>query len=301
MSNGPDPACPCTAAQDPQVVSNPPGLPAISYRVDDFTGFRRALLRPLPGEQAIGAWRPAPGDLGLQVLEWWAYLADILTFYNERIANESYLRTASSPAASRSWWRCSATRRRPGSRPPGRWPPSARRGTPPSRSSSRPACSLSSTATPGVPAQTFEVDAPATFTGASNVPVTLPPDTALQRHGDGTPHPCCWRAGSAASRPATSSCWSRQGGHGRRQLVAGDRAAAVAGDRPGDRRRQHPGHVHRAGGWGPTPTPPPPPGSPVRRPAPPRLRRHPLPAAAPDRRGRALQRGRALAPPVPGG
>ena len=99
MSNGTDPACPCTAAQDPQVVSNPPGLPAISYRVDDFTGFRRALLRPLAGEQAIGAWRPAPGDLGLQVLEWWAYLADMLTFYNERIANESYLRTAQLPGS----------------------------------------------------------------------------------------------------------------------------------------------------------------------------------------------------------
>ena len=53
-----------------------------------------ALLRPLPGEVAISGWRPAAGDLGLQVLEWWAYLADILTFYNERYANENYLRTA---------------------------------------------------------------------------------------------------------------------------------------------------------------------------------------------------------------
>jgi hypothetical protein len=86
--------CPGGPGQDPQVVTNPPGLAQISYRVDDFTGFRRALLRPLPPEQAIGAWRPAPGDLGLQVLEWWAYLGDVLTFYNERIANESYLRTA---------------------------------------------------------------------------------------------------------------------------------------------------------------------------------------------------------------
>ena len=94
MSNGTTSPCPCGPPQDPRVVSNPPGLPQVSYRVDDFTGFRRALLRPLPGEQAIGAWRPPPGDLGLQVLEWWAYLGDVLTFYNERIANESYLRTA---------------------------------------------------------------------------------------------------------------------------------------------------------------------------------------------------------------
>ena len=40
---------------------------------------------------------PPPGDLGLQFLEWWAYLADVLTFYNERIANETYLRTAQFP------------------------------------------------------------------------------------------------------------------------------------------------------------------------------------------------------------
>ena len=82
------------SATDPQVVTNPPGLPAIADRVNDFAGFREALLQPLPGEQAIGAWRPVPGDLGLQVLEWWAYVADVLTFYNERHANESYLRTA---------------------------------------------------------------------------------------------------------------------------------------------------------------------------------------------------------------
>ena len=31
------------------------------------------------------------------MVEWWAYLADILTFYNERIANEAYLGTAQLP------------------------------------------------------------------------------------------------------------------------------------------------------------------------------------------------------------
>src|SRR5215472_11506493 len=99
MSNPTPSPCPCAQAQDPHIITNPPGLPQVAYRADDFTGFRRSLLRPLPGEQAIGAWRPAPGDLGLQVLEWWAYLADVLTFYNERIANESYLRTAVQPGS----------------------------------------------------------------------------------------------------------------------------------------------------------------------------------------------------------
>ena len=31
------------------------------------------------------------------MMEWWAYLADVLTFYNERIANQAYLRTADLP------------------------------------------------------------------------------------------------------------------------------------------------------------------------------------------------------------
>ena len=96
MSSG---ACPCETCQDPHSVQNQPGLGTIAYRVDDFSGFRRALLRPLAGEQALLGWRPAPGDLGLQLLEWWAYLADILTFYNERIANEDYLRTAELPTS----------------------------------------------------------------------------------------------------------------------------------------------------------------------------------------------------------
>ena len=64
---------------------------------------------------------PAPGDLGLQVLEWWAYLGDILTFYNERIANEGYLRTATRRTASLTWWRCWATAG-PASPPPGSSP-----------------------------------------------------------------------------------------------------------------------------------------------------------------------------------
>jgi len=96
-------ACPCEATQDPQVVTNAPGLAAISYRVDDFTGFRRALLTPLDGEQSLGPWRPAPGDLGLQMLEWWAYLADILTFYNERIATRATWVPRNSPTASPGW------------------------------------------------------------------------------------------------------------------------------------------------------------------------------------------------------
>ena len=85
---------PAGGPQVPAVVTNPPGQDAIAYRVADFAGFRAALLAGRPGEQELSSFAPAAGDLGLQILEWWAYLGDILTFYNERIASEAYLRTA---------------------------------------------------------------------------------------------------------------------------------------------------------------------------------------------------------------
>jgi hypothetical protein len=79
----------------PQSTANAPNLAEISYRIGDFLAFRDALLRSLPGEVELRDWRPsAEGDLALQLLEWWAYIGDVLAFYNERIANENYLRTA---------------------------------------------------------------------------------------------------------------------------------------------------------------------------------------------------------------
>ena len=93
MSNGSN--CPCDVFVFPETISNPPGLAAIQYRVGDYTSFREALLEALPGEVELANWKPtASGDLALQMIEWWAYIADILTFYNERIANEDYLGTA---------------------------------------------------------------------------------------------------------------------------------------------------------------------------------------------------------------
>ena len=168
-----------------RTVSNPPGLAQISDRVDDFAGFRQALLRPLPGEQAIGPWRPAPGDLGLQVLEWWAYLGDVLTFYNERIANESYLRTATRPGNVANLVALLGYQPAPGL---------AATGTLAAvRSAAYPAEPLvipvglpvASVATADVASQAFEVGAAASFTGPSSLPVTLAPGAALGVGADG--------------------------------------------------------------------------------------------------------------------
>lgn len=91
-------ACPGGTPQFPQTICNLGNLPSIAYRVGDYLAFRDQLLRPLCDESALAQWRPgAQGDLAVQMIEWWAYLADILTFYNERIANEDYLLTAVLP------------------------------------------------------------------------------------------------------------------------------------------------------------------------------------------------------------
>jgi hypothetical protein len=79
----------------PRTIANAPGLDRVAYRVGDFATFRDALLRPLAGETDLGPnWRPGRDDLALQLVEWFAYLADVLTFYGERWMQASYLRTA---------------------------------------------------------------------------------------------------------------------------------------------------------------------------------------------------------------
>ncbi|HET7881604.1 MAG TPA: hypothetical protein VFL55_12010, partial [Acetobacteraceae bacterium] len=97
-----EPICPCDG---PHIIapSNLPGLSHIAYRAGTFADFRRAVLTPSAGEHSLSlngvpVWRTdGAGDLGVMVAEWFAYIADILTFYNERIANAAYLRTAELP------------------------------------------------------------------------------------------------------------------------------------------------------------------------------------------------------------
>jgi Baseplate J-like protein len=171
-------ACRCESCCTELAVRNRPGLSTISYRVDEFSGFRRALLRPLEGEDALHGWHPTPGDLGLQVLEWWAYLGDVLTFYNERIANEDYLRTAELSASVSGLVALLGYTPRPAIAAAGK--------VAAIRSRSRPAeplvvpagMQLASSATPGIPSQTFEAAA-ATFTGATDGPIVLPPSPGL--------------------------------------------------------------------------------------------------------------------------
>ena len=110
-----EPICPCDGLPTENTIANPPGRDSIGYRVGDFSTFRHALLKALDGEQQLVVWRPGgDGDLGVQMVEWWAYIGDILTFYNERIANEAYLRTATLPESVNRLIRTIGYRPRPG-------------------------------------------------------------------------------------------------------------------------------------------------------------------------------------------
>jgi len=171
-----DNVCPCDTPRSRLTISNSPGLSAISYRVGDFNSFREALLQALAGETQLTAWRPnAVTDLALQMIEWWAYLGDILTFYNERIANESYLGTATQAQSVRSLIALLGYRPRPGI---------AATGTVAALVSGKNgftipgAFSIDSKPGPGQSPQTFELSADTPVTPSGSVPA-LPPQYLL--------------------------------------------------------------------------------------------------------------------------
>jgi hypothetical protein len=94
----------------PQRVFNRPGLPALSSRVGthaSFLGSMKARLSTIEVDglgldgQPLEHLRPLqglstrdPGDPSIALLDAWASVGDVLTFYQERNADEAYLRTA---------------------------------------------------------------------------------------------------------------------------------------------------------------------------------------------------------------
>jgi hypothetical protein len=79
----------------PTAITNRPGLTAIAYRIGTFATFRSAMLHALRDELGLSDLTTrASDDYSITLLELWAAVADVLTFYQERIANEAFLRTA---------------------------------------------------------------------------------------------------------------------------------------------------------------------------------------------------------------
>jgi len=99
--NSPEPTlCGCregAGPETPQPVANRPALPAIAYRVGEHSQFKASMLAELsdPANLVLAQLRSRDdSDFTIALLDAWAVSADILAFYNERIANEAYLRTA---------------------------------------------------------------------------------------------------------------------------------------------------------------------------------------------------------------
>ncbi len=83
--------------ETPVKIYNRPGLPEIRYRTGDHAAFRESLLARLSGS-GLPALRKlstrSQDDFTIALLDAFSVAGDVLTFYNERIANESYLGTA---------------------------------------------------------------------------------------------------------------------------------------------------------------------------------------------------------------
>ena len=99
MTDHPD-TCKCCARKTdrtPGLVENRPGLAAIEYRVGTHPDFLASMIGDLndPQRPTLGRLSTRDSDdFTMALLDAWAVTGDVLTFYNERLANESYLRTA---------------------------------------------------------------------------------------------------------------------------------------------------------------------------------------------------------------
>ena len=93
----------------PLFVANRPGLDQLQYRAGTYATFLETMQARISGLQLEDSPQypltsdPNPlkylttrsdDDLAIALLHAWANVADVLTFYQERIANEGYLRTA---------------------------------------------------------------------------------------------------------------------------------------------------------------------------------------------------------------
>jgi hypothetical protein len=102
--NTPCGCCEGVEVLTPLSVANRPGLGTLTYRVGDHATFFETMVARLStmklehdGEELSPLRELTTRELddpSIALLDGWAMVADVLTFYQERIANEGYLRTA---------------------------------------------------------------------------------------------------------------------------------------------------------------------------------------------------------------
>ncbi|QTF92401.1 putative baseplate assembly protein [Halomonas sp. BM-2019] len=99
-----DPTCGCCEGIEPvtpRTIHNRQGLSEIAARVGTHADFLATMIARLTHHELPNGTRPLqrlstrePSDPSIALLDAWAVVADVLTFYQERIANEGYLATA---------------------------------------------------------------------------------------------------------------------------------------------------------------------------------------------------------------
>jgi hypothetical protein len=92
MSN--DCGC-CIVVSSETTTENRPWLSAVAYRIGTFATFRKEILDELSRTPPLDKLSArVSDDYSIMAVELWSAVADVLTLYQERIANEAFLRTA---------------------------------------------------------------------------------------------------------------------------------------------------------------------------------------------------------------
>jgi predicted phage baseplate assembly protein len=109
--------CEGVGGRTPHAIHNRPGLSTISYRIGTHTEFLASMIAGLTDADrprlANLTTRDAD-DVSIALLDAWAVVSDVLTFYTERLASESYLRTANERISLQELGRLIGYRLRPG-------------------------------------------------------------------------------------------------------------------------------------------------------------------------------------------
>jgi hypothetical protein len=94
--------CPCDEPVLPLEPNIPAGLRVLPRQAMGFPEYRQQILAQLRHFPALAGWRAREGDdLGLMLLESWAYVLDVVGFYDQQIAQNLYLGTATDAGAMR--------------------------------------------------------------------------------------------------------------------------------------------------------------------------------------------------------
>ena len=107
--SGLDFACQCDQFTHPELLNIGAGLETLPRQIASFAEFRRAMLKSIKEQEIeiidannvlvkikpLTHWRARDkDDLGIMLLEMWAYICDSLSFYDQVLANETYLKTS---------------------------------------------------------------------------------------------------------------------------------------------------------------------------------------------------------------